>query len=542
MFTITRETGGRRRTKVYASNTAAKSSKTSLLSVFTVGSAGSGDSNSTITQSSYNRSQHRRRRRRHRRHTMSGSIADDKNRSVDVFDFLVEKDGSQESLSMMDHTTDELVDDYVDDDHEHEFEDLDEQEECNKCQEKEGLNECEECAGLEVEPEQAEFLIGPCDDSNQDKQRYMADQAAEGDIDSDGEVLTPDIVINTEDTDPERYYRSMSDSGISMGNCSMDTSLASLPSRHSVGPNAPLSRPSSRSRTGNELAVIDPRWTWSTSPGPFHDGHIPPPAPVPPPIMYEMPPYPPYPPYTPYGTPPPMPEEETRGPVIRIREPSHQDVKPGCFRSFAKVSTRVLLQLQDDIAELEGELSVLDAEVDAIEAESGSDEDVPAHPNSAKRMLKARELEIYDELQFKLGQYSSALENMHKMESISQPATKADLTKHHRWLEARISPSYKARHLVSNDLRTFSKIDTSEKAAAPGYDTQFLAYTAVVNTLLPLMLFKLVNSVLTRLILLVVVVISGATVHDRTKTKVRAEDINCILLCVGISASAAFFL
>lgn len=459
--------------------------------------------------------------------------------SVDVFDFLVKKDASKESLSLGDHSGEDNDDDAVEETFEHEFEDLEEREECERCEEGEDTIGCEDCERSRGPPEPVQLRI---EHGNADEESNSNGRAAESDIDSDEGVLTPDIVVHTEDAEPERYYRSMSDSGISMGNCSMDTSLASLPPRHFVPQEHSSSRPASRQQAGNELAVVDPRWTWSTSPGPLHDGFIPPPAPIPPPIMYEMPPYPLYPPYTPYGTPPPMPEEEIRGPAIRIREPSHQDVKPKCFRSFTKVSTRIILQLQDDIAELEGELSVLDSELDAIDADSGSDDDTPYHPRTAKHILKARESEIYDELHFKLGQYSAALENMQKIESISLPATKADLTKHHRWLEARISPSFRARHLVSNDLRKFSRTDVSEKMPALNHDTQFLAYVALVNTLLPLLLFKLINSVLTRLILLVIIVLSGATVHDRTKTKVKAEDINCILICFGISVFAAFFL
>lgn len=539
MFTTAREIGGRRRTKVYASNNTAKSSKTSLLSVFTAGSAGSGDSNSTITQTSYDRSQHRKRRRtRTRRHRNSISPINDKNRSVDVFDFLVEKDGSKESLALVKQTTGDDVD-ASDEISENDFEDLDEQEEGDSSEEAEDPDETGESERC---PD--DHVGSRTEHDEENRENIAGDQAAEGDTDSDGEAaIPPAVIIHTEDAEPERYYRSMSDSGISMGNCSMDTSLASLPPRHSVPQEGPHSRPPSRSHTGNELAIIDPRWTWSTSPGPFHDGYIPPPAPVPPPIMYEVPPYPPYPPYTPYGTPPPMQEEEEpRGPAIKIREPSQQDIKPKCFRSFTKVSTRVMLQLQDDIAELDGELSVLDAELDAIEADSGSsDDEASTRPGTVKHMLKAREFEIYNELQFKLGQYASTLENMHKIESMSRPATKSDLTKHHRWLETRISPSFRARHLVSSDLRTFSKGDATDNATVSGHDTQFLAYVAIVNTLIPLLTFKLFNSVTTRLLLLIVIVISGVTVHDRTKSKIQSADINCIVACVGISFFAAFF-
>lgn len=602
MFVTTRDTGGHRRSKGYASNTAAKSSKTSLSSVLTVGSAGSGDSSSTVTQSSYNRSQHKRRKRpkEHRRRT-NDPRKENKNKSVDVFDFLVQKGASEESLPLNGQTTVATVKDVVEDIIEYIPGDLDEPEESQEYEESEGsegLEDYEDTEGSEEleelyesdnlegfedhqEPDEPEAckpstaierdndldeliesnephnVLEPTDpfidhiednENDQDNQyNYTANEANqiddENDADrSDEEPFTPDIVVHKEDSDPEVYYRSMSDSGISMGSCSMDASIASSPRKMPVLPEESLSRPSSQSRWGSELAVVDPRWTWNTSPGPFYEGFIPPPAPVPPPVMYDMPVYPPYPPYTPYGTPPPMPEDEIRGPAIKIREPSHLEIKPKCFRSFTKMSTRLILQLQDDIAELEGELSVLDAELDCIEAESGSEDEASLRPGTAKHMLKARECEIYQELQSKFDQYVRSLKSMQKIEKMSQPAVASDLTRYHRWLESRISPSKRARHLVSNDLRTLSTTKPAEITKAPTQDTQFMVYSALVNTLLPLVTFKLVSSVLSRLILLIIIVIIGVTVPDRTKNQIKLEDMNCILVCVGISAFAAFFL
>lgn len=465
----------------------------------------------------------------------------DRNTSIDVFDFLVEGDGYKESVSSVDTVTEETSNGTIKESSGHEYEEPEEPDERDECEEIEDLDENNDCYMFEGSPVRVQT---PAEDNEQKEESSDEYQVGEDDASSDEEPHTPSIIVQSADLAPEVFYRSMSDSGISMGSNSIEASLSSLPPKRSVVREEFLSRSAPRPSSRNELAVIDPRWTWNTSPGPFHDGCIPPPAPMPPPITYDMPLFPPYPPYTPYGTPPPMPEDEVRGPAIKIREPSQQEVRPKCFRAFTKVSTRVILHLQDDIAELEGELSVLDGKLDAIEADYGSDEEAPAHPGTTKHMLKARESEIYDELQFKLPQYSSALEGMQKIEGMSQPAVKSDLTKHHRWLESRISPLFRARHLVGNDLRTFSKAKSqeTETVATPGKDTQFLVYSVLINTLLPFMAFKLVTNILTRLILLIIIAVIGATVQDRTKTKIRAEDAKCILMCISISFFAAVFL
>lgn len=583
MFATTRDTGGsgRRRTKVYSNNTISQSSKTSLLSVFTVGSAGSGDSNTTITQGSYNSSRHRKRKRpKEHRHRSNEPLAKKKNMSVDVFDFLVEGNTSMVSLSLAGTAQVAMPEEMVEKKADHKaegmrmagaYEDLSETEDTEDLDEINEVDSIVDASDYDestadhapityyVSDQDEGGESGECDEVNEIVQvndnedtkatkrkrvneKEYSEHIAADDSESDEEPYTPDIIISSEDVDPERYYRSMSDSGISMGSCSMDASVASLPPRLPVLPEETDSRPSSRPATRNELAIIDHRRYWNPSPGPFHDGAIPPPAPVPPQIMYEMPIYPAYPPYTPYGTPPPIPEDEAQGSAIKIREPSQQDVKPQCFRSFTKVSTRVILQLQDDIAELEGELSVIDSDLDAIEADYSSDEDESAHPGTVRHMLKARESEIYCDLQSKLAQFASALENMQKIENISQPAVLSDLTKHHRWLESRITPAVRARHLVGNDLRKFSSQVLPRCPTTVNQDTQFLAYTVLVNTLFPLLVFKLVNSLLNRLILLIVIVITSLTTQKRTKTTIRAEDKNCILMCIGISTFAAMFL
>lgn len=347
MFVTTRDAGVRRRNRVYSSNKTARSSKISLLTISTTGSGGS---NSTITQESYDRS-HRTKKRRSR--DQRGRRQDESVGPGDVFDFLVDdRSKSQELLSEM----------------------------------------------------KDEKAVAPVEDHDNDS---IEDEAVLGE---------PEIVVHLDDVEaepepepepePEGYYRSMSDSGISMGSCSSITGLTPhLPILHEELPGRHQSEP----LQGNEIAMIDPRWAWSTSsPQPYPDGFIPPPCPPPPPaVMYDVPMYQPYPypPYTPpYATPPRVTEDEKRGPYINIREPAGQVSKPTCFRSFSKLSTRLLLQMQDDIADLEEELRDLDAEPDTTE-QCFDHESSSSSSQDQRRQRKNRETEIYQELHAQLDQY-----------------------------------------------------------------------------------------------------------------------------------------
>lgn len=350
------------------------------------------------------------------------------------------------------------------------------------------------------------------------------------------------------DHEPEGYYRSMSDSGISMG--SSGSFQHPLPIVHEE----PDSRPSSRNKYQNELALIDPRWHWpALSPQPPHDGYIPPPCPQPPPaaIMYEVPVYNPYPypyPPTPYSTPPPpMPEPYVREP-LEIREPKGQRNKPSYFRSFGRMNSRLLLRMEDDLADLEEELRQVEEEIDTAEHDSDHS---TSSSGSVIRELKLREAEIYTEFHAKLDDYYHALEMKQKVDEISSPAKLSDLPKHRQWLESRILQPDRIRRLINNDLRKFSpkrqaiEIDQTQKTTTiqePVFHPQYLAYTAFINGVLPLIMFKFCTGVLNRLILLLTIIVIGSTVQDRVSVSVGRNELTCTLVCICISAFAAVFL
>lgn len=338
---VTTRDAGVRRRSRVYSNS--KAARSSKISLLTISTTNSGGSNSTITQDSYDRTQRTRKRRprESRSHQSSGNAK----RSVDVFDFLVEeKSKSTESLSPVhDAASDEHVDAVPHDDTDH----------------------------VHHEDE-------------------------------------PGVMIRLDDSEPEGFYRSMSDSGISMGSASSSGAGKHnhLPAVAEEIPGQPPSQPCQ----GSETAIFDPCWGWPTSsPQPYSEGFVPPPCPVPPSaVTYDLPviqPYP-YPPYTPpYATPPARSIGDNPGPHITIREPAEQLSKPACFRSFQRVTTRLLLQMQDDIAELEEELKELDEEIDQAATEVDQEDTSRRYSHDQRRERKLREGDIYRDLHVQLDQY-----------------------------------------------------------------------------------------------------------------------------------------
>ena len=136
-----------------------------------------------------------------------------------------------------------------------------------------------------------------------------------------------------------------------------------------------------------------------------------------------------------------------------------------------------------------------------------------------------------------------SVETMKKMDDISRPVIDSESSAYQAWLESRIFPSSKVHRLAHEDLRAFKSaqpcLNTTSK---PSFPFLYLAYTTLINAVLPLLIFKLVNGVLNRLILLSSIVAVGASVQDRLKTKVMQEEMACTVICVCISVFAAICL
>jgi len=132
---------------------------------------------------------------------------------------------------------------------------------------------------------------------------------------------------------------------------------------------------------------------------------------------------------------------------------------------------------------------------------------------------------------------------MQKVDSISQPAATADLTNYHKWLETRVLETDRIRPLVGDDLRVFSVVPTAQEVRLPqAFQPQYLAFSALVNGVVPLIMFKLISGILNRLILLSVVVAAGWIAQDKMRTKIGKDELTCTLACLCVSAFAAVFL
>ena len=269
-----------------------------------------------------------------------------------------------------------------------------------------------------------DFLVEDGSQENLVKPADQAESVKSGSEDSeDDDSNVKNIKTKpAEEGEPERYYRSMSDSGISM------SSAGDHPKRPPLVVEEPynLRPPDFRPR---DLALVDPRVMWPPfSPQPRTDRFIPPPCPPPPPAvmldhMYS------YRPYTPYDTPPAEQEGVRRVPALLIREPVingkeivNQSSKPSCFRPFTKLSARLLLQMQDEIADLEAELKLLDEETDIADR---LDERHSASRHET-RIRQDRESDIYEELHVKLENYCMSLKSCGTFANNPRPRSRDD--------------------------------------------------------------------------------------------------------------------
>lgn len=130
---------------------------------------------------------------------------------------------------------------------------------------------------------------------------------------------------------------------------------------------------------------------------------------------------------------------------------------------------------------------------------------------------------------------------LQNVESISEPAMTSDLPKYHDWLKDRILEEGSTRRLVANDLRRFASIKPAAPIS-PLFQPQHLAYAALTNAVLPLIMFKVVTGILNRLILLSLIVVLGSVAQERLRCKLTRDELTCTLLCMSISIFAAICL
>ncbi|ETI24945.1 hypothetical protein G647_04315 [Cladophialophora carrionii CBS 160.54] len=483
-----RPQGRRRRSQTYGVNKAARSSKLSLLSAITTGSHqshGSNDSSSTITQESYSKSSSSATKRSKSSRTKSSRDARDRkpsSRKGSSGQTIEEKSMSRESVDVFEFLVKE-----------------DEQ----------------DALGPDLkEPPHAEL------------------QTVE---------TTPSV---RDDSDTESVVRSThSDSGISMGDSiihfgndsPVETRLPPLPED---GREQPEPVEPQRDQPNHSKRI---QWKWPEVPRATHKHHLPS-----------------------YAARTHSPEH------ARFRIPQSPDIfeggfcspahplsgydlvsdklasgeLPPVFRSFKKIRYRLLLQLQDEILEMEQQLAALDV----ADTQTRLNPDGSTSPASRRLSwqwsqsdLPAHRLHILGRLSIKLEQYYQVLSTSQKVHRLTSSPLSAEVGHFRAWLKEHNPLAHLESRFLDDDEDLISLTEPSDSSGSPAAEptSDFLPLCVLTMTLLPLLSFKFMTSVLNRLIVLTIVLAAGLGSLEKLDRARAEQHKQWIFACFGVSLLAA---
>lgn len=319
------------------------------------------------------------------------------------------------------------------------------------------------------------------------------------------------------ESEPEKFYRSLSDSGISMGSASSlvpfvpDSPAAK---RLSIVQEETLS-PASH---GSNLPLTQTPWLWSMY------------CPSPPPVVPVS--------IAPVTIPegqqcshrrcPPSEPLELNPSTATTSKPDDVSSQPQCFRLFTKLSNRHILEMQDELADMEDELELLDSELELV------DRDRTLLPDRAS-FLSARRLQLLQESAVKLESYYRRLKLIDELKVASEPASMEKTSLYTRWLSRTLQPSYRASRLIGSDLHNLSLRGSTTRSRA-GNPT----YLTITNFLIPLLLYKLIRGILNRLIVLALAIVIGNMVKEKYRMPHGAHDRLLVILFASVSTAAVF--
>lgn len=117
----------------------------------------------------------------------------------------------------------------------------------------------------------------------------------------------------------------------------------------------------------------------------------------------------------------------------------------------------------------------------------------------------------------------------------------SELDTYRHWLETRIVPKSRVTPLIKDDIRAF---DQSQKSSDAAIKINFpaLAFGALVYAFLPLLSFRLLSNILSRLSTLIVFAITGFVAQDRISTTIRQIEMACFVAFLFVSTMAAIVL
>ncbi|ERF69783.1 hypothetical protein EPUS_07039 [Endocarpon pusillum Z07020] len=186
------------------------------------------------------------------------------------------------------------------------------------------------------------------------------------------------------------------------------------------------------------------------------------------------------------------------------------DCVPPIYRRFGRLNHRILLQLQDEIAEMEEDLEYMDR-ADAHERTARHGHRVPASRRLDWRWggseLHARRLDLLGRIYLKVEQYNQAIFSFQRVASSTSPATTEDIETYHKWMtENKPVVDAEATYLdKKNDLLSLvqQKKELNLKFSTPRLAAIMIAITSA--TALPILLFRIIpafNSRVTVILLL----------------------------------------
>ncbi|KAJ5287606.1 hypothetical protein N7478_003292 [Penicillium angulare] len=227
---------------------------------------------------------------------------------------------------------------------------------------------------------------------------------------------------------------------------------------------------------------------------------------------------------------------------------------PPMYRRFESLNHRVLLHLQDEIAQMEEDLNILDEYEEmhrAAAAEKDGNKPVPASrrvdaQSQSFSSLHYRRMDLMSALIQKTEQYNNALSAYSKVIQTLPRATEDDIQNYRSWMkEHNPIAAAETRFLDDGvDLVSLTPRLAASAAAAPVYMAIIIASAAL---LLPLLAFSMIAEFSGRLV--VVTVVAGATAAIAANYSAGIDALvdsrdgwRCATLYFGFMTFAAMFI
>ncbi|KAB8074689.1 hypothetical protein BDV29DRAFT_117466 [Aspergillus leporis] len=225
---------------------------------------------------------------------------------------------------------------------------------------------------------------------------------------------------------------------------------------------------------------------------------------------------------------------------------------PPLYRRFENLNHRVLLYLQDEIAQMEEELGVLD-EYEELNRISTAEQERTKIVPASRRMdaqaqvyssLHYRREEIMTALTHKTQQYNNALSAYSKVLQTLPSASDKDIDTYRNWMDENSPIALAETRFLDHSKDLVSLASRAVSSPTPVFSAIIIASAAI---LLPLLAFSMISEFSGRL--LIVAVVGGAASAIASKSSTGAEQLvasqdgwRTATLYFGFMSMAAMFI